>query len=134
MYKDTLVNGVKHFQRRHGLEPNGLIDAATIKELNTPLSRRVMQLQLTLERLRWLPREFDRPPIIVNIPEFRLHADNEDYHWARTMKVVVGRAYGHQTPIFASVIKSVIFRPYWDVPTSILESEMFRISRKILLT
>jgi murein L,D-transpeptidase YcbB/YkuD len=111
-YNDALVNGVKHFQRRHGLEPNGLIDAATVKELNTPLSRRVMQFQLTLERLRWLPHEFDRPPIVVNIPEFRLHADNEDYHWVLSMKVVVGGAYEHRTPVFASAIKSVIFRPY----------------------
>jgi murein L,D-transpeptidase YcbB/YkuD len=123
-YNDALVNGVKHFQRRHGLEPNGLIDTATVKELNTPLSRRVMQLRLTLERLRWLPHGFDRPPIVVNIPEFRLHADNEDYRWVLSMKVVVGVAYEHQTPVFASVIKSVIFRPYWDVPSSILESEL----------
>lgn len=124
LYRDGLVDGVKRFQRRHGLEPNGLVDAATIKQLNTPLSRRVMQLQLTLERLRWLPHEFDRPPIVVNIPEFRLHADDEQYHWALSMRVVVGGAYQHQTPGFASVIKSVIFRPYWDVPASILEADL----------
>jgi L,D-transpeptidase YcbB len=124
IYTGRLVDGVKRFQRRHGLEPNGLIDAATIKQLNTPLSRRVMQLQLTLERLRWLPHEFDRPPIVVNIPEFRLHADDEQYHWALSMKVVVGGAYKHQTPVFASTIKSVIFRPYWDVPASILNADL----------
>jgi murein L,D-transpeptidase YcbB/YkuD len=123
-YQGALVDGVKRFQQRHGLEPSGQIDAPTLKNLNTPLSQRVIQLQITMERLRWLPHEFDRPPIVVNIPEFRLHIDNEDYHWVRSMKVVVGRAYRHQTPVFASEIRSVIFRPYWDVPSSILRAEL----------
>jgi murein L,D-transpeptidase YcbB/YkuD len=124
VYQGAIVDGVKHFQQRHGLEPNGLIDAATRNELNTPLSLRIMQLRLTMERLRWLPREFDRPPIVVNIPEFRLHVDDEQYHWVLSMKVVVGRAYRRQTPVFASEIRSVIFRPYWDVPASILRAEL----------
>ena len=124
LYQGNLVDGVKRFQQRHGLEPNGIIDAATIRELNVRLSHRATQLQLTMERIRWLPHEFDRPPIVVNIPEFRLHADNEEYHWVLSMKVVVGKAYGHQTPVFASQIKSVIFRPYWDVPSSILRAEL----------
>jgi L,D-transpeptidase YcbB len=61
-YQGALVDAVKHFQRRHGLEPDGCLGPHTLKELNTPLSRRVAQLQLTLERLRWLPHEFAQPP------------------------------------------------------------------------
>jgi L,D-transpeptidase YcbB len=123
-YQGNLVDGVKHFQRRHGLEPDGLIGPRTLEALNTPLSRRVLQLQLALERMRWMPREFNRPPIVVNIPEFRLHADNDDDHWALSMRVVVGKAYQHQTPVFSSEIRSVIFRPYWNVPYSILQAEL----------
>ena len=130
LYQGTLVAAVKHFQQRHGLEPNGLIDAQTVKDLNTPISRRVAQLQLTLERLRWLPHQFQRPPIIVNIPEFRLRAVDEQYHWVLFMKVVVGRAYQHQTPVFAANIKSVIFRPYWNVPLSIVRAELLPHIRK----
>jgi murein L,D-transpeptidase YcbB/YkuD len=96
----------------------------TVKDLNTPLSHRVAQLQLTLERWRWLPHQFQRPPIIVNIPEFRLRAVDEQYHWVLFMKVVVGRAYRHRTPVFAANIKSVIFRPYWNVPLSIVRAEL----------
>ena len=55
VYQGNLVDAVKRFQQRHGLEPNGLIDTPTIQELNIPLSHRVVQLQLTLERIRWLP-------------------------------------------------------------------------------
>src|SRR6185369_14985692 len=62
LYQGSLVAAVTHFQQRHGLEENGLIDAPTVKELNTPLSQRVTQLRLTLERLRWLPHQFQRPP------------------------------------------------------------------------
>jgi L,D-transpeptidase YcbB len=79
-YTTPVVDAVKHFQGRHGLEANGLLDAETVHELNIPLSRRVTQLQLTMERLRWLPRQFSKPPVVVNIPEFRLHADDEEYH------------------------------------------------------
>ncbi|MBZ5650030.1 MAG: L,D-transpeptidase family protein [Acidobacteriia bacterium] len=124
IYQGALVTAVKRFQQRHGLEPNGLIDVETLNDLNTPLSRRVAQLQLTLERLRWLPHQFHPSPIVVNIPEFRLRAIDEQYHWVLFMKVVVGRAYGHQTPVFASNIKSVIFRPNWNVPLSIVRAEL----------
>jgi murein L,D-transpeptidase YcbB/YkuD len=83
-----------------------------------------MQLQLAMERMRWLPHQFSRPPVIVNIPEFRLYALNEKDLTAFTMNVVVGKAYGHQTPVFANEIRSVVFRPYWNVPQSIVDAEM----------
>jgi L,D-transpeptidase YcbB len=124
LYQGALITAVKCFQQRHGLDPNGLIDVQTVTELNTPLSRRVAQLQLTLERWRWLPHQFQSPPIIVNIPEFRLRAVDEQYRWILFMKVVVGRAYRHRTPVFASDIRSVIFRPYWNVPLSIVRAEL----------
>ncbi len=119
-----VVKALKHFQARHGLEPSGILDAATVRELNVPLSSRIMQLQLTLERMRWLPDRFARPPIVVNIPEFRLHADDEQFHWVFSMAVVVGKAYKHKTPVFASTIRAVIFRPYWNVPLSIVTAEL----------
>jgi murein L,D-transpeptidase YcbB/YkuD len=124
IYQGNLVRAVKHFQERHGLDADGRIDAPTVKELNIPLSRRVVQLDLTLDRWRWIPHQFGRPPIVVNIPEFQLHADNNEYQWALSMKVVVGRAYRHKTPVFASQIKSVIVRPYWNVPIDIQRAEI----------
>jgi murein L,D-transpeptidase YcbB/YkuD len=129
-YKGSLVVAVKHFQQRHGLEPDGIIDAHTFKEMNTPLSQRVLQLKLTLERWRWLPHEFNRLPIVVNIPEFRLYAANAEYRSAFSMKVVVGRSYKHQTPVFAAELKSVIFRPYWNVPLDIERQELLPDLRK----
>jgi len=124
VYDEDLAAGVRHFQERHGLEPSGVMDESTLEALNVPLSKRVTQLELTLERWRWVPHEFTHPPVVVNIPEFRLRADDEHYRWALSMKVVVGKAYEHQTPVFASEMRSVIFRPYWNVPLEIQRTEI----------
>jgi murein L,D-transpeptidase YcbB/YkuD len=124
VYEGSMVDAVKHFQERHGLDPNGWIDARTLRELNTPLSRRVVQLQLTLERWRWLPQDFRGPTIFVNIPEFRLHAVDAHHHVVFSMNVVVGRSYRHQTPVFEGEIKALTFRPYWNVPIGIQREEL----------
>lgn len=124
IYEGNLVDAVKHFQQRHGLDPSGQIDVRTVKQLNTPLGRRAMQLKLALERWRWLPHQFERPPIVVNIPAFRLYAANDKYGLGLSMKVIVGKAYKHKTPAFASQIQSVIFRPYWNVPLAIQRNEL----------
>jgi L,D-transpeptidase YcbB len=129
-WEGGLVDGVKRFQQRHGLEPDGVPGPATMAELNVPLSRRVRQLELTLERWRWVPHSFPRPPIVVNIPEFELRALDDQYRTELAMKVVVGGAYGHQTPVFEAEMTHLIFRPYWDVPPSILHRELLPKLRK----
>jgi murein L,D-transpeptidase YcbB/YkuD len=87
----------------------------------------VRQIDLTLERWRWLP-PFQTPPIIVNIPQFRLFAfrTTEDRVTdILQMDVIVGKTYARtQTPVFESDMRYVVFRPYWDVPPSILRNEM----------
>jgi L,D-transpeptidase YcbB len=124
IYQGPLVRAVRHFQNRHGLATDGRIGPETLRELNVPLSQRVIQLQLALERWRWLPHQFERPPIVVNIPEFNLHVNDESYHWVMEMKVVVGQAYENETPVFAGELRSIIFRPEWNVPISIARDEL----------
>ena len=123
-YAGPLVDAVKRFQKRHGLEPDGRIGKATLAQLNTPISQRIRQLQLSLERWRWMPHKFPVPPIVVNIPEFELRALNAAYETELEMKVIVGKAYRRQTPVFAADMKYVIFRPYWEVPASIARQEL----------
>jgi len=123
-YEGSLVDAVKHFQKRHGLDPDGRLGKETLTQLNTPLTNRIQQLQLTLERWRWAPHSFPRPPIVVNIPEFELRALNASYGTELEMKVVVGKAYRNQTPVFAANMKQVFFRPYWNVPLSIQKAEL----------
>jgi murein L,D-transpeptidase YcbB/YkuD len=119
-YNGGLVEGVKHFQERHGLTTDGKLDVATLRELNTPLSERVQQIDDALERWRWMPTEFQQPPVVVNIPEFRLRAYSAKQQLALSMNVVVGKAAPTQTPVFTDTIQFIVFRPYWSVPPGIL--------------
>jgi murein L,D-transpeptidase YcbB/YkuD len=123
-YASPLVDAVKRFQRRHSVDDDGRLGPDTIKQLNVPLQDRVRQLQLTLERWRWLPAEFSAPPIIVNIPDFRLRAVDENNKVVMDMRVVVGKAMRTQTPVFSRDMIYVVLRPYWNVPPSILRSEI----------
>ncbi len=111
VYQGPLVAAVKNFQRRLGRDPNGRIDAQTLADLNVPLLSRVRQMQLTLERWRWLPLSYQMSPVIANIPEFRLRAYDENFNVAVTMDVVVGKAYTHDTPIFSDTMEYLVFRP-----------------------
>jgi murein L,D-transpeptidase YcbB/YkuD len=124
VYSGPLVEAVKHFQERHGLISDGRLGQETLKQLNKPLSFRVEQLRLTLERWRWVPYELPQPPIVVNIPEFRLRAYNSDGKTGFTTNVIVGKAFRTQTPVFEEDMKFVVFRPYWNVPPSIRRSEI----------
>jgi murein L,D-transpeptidase YcbB/YkuD len=123
-YDASLVDAVKHFQSRHGLTADGKLGKETIRQLNVPLADRVVQLDDALERWRWLPAQFPQPPVVVNIPEFVLRAFSPDQKLALSMNVVVGKAVRTQTPVFAEDMKYLVFRPYWNVPPSILRGEM----------
>ncbi len=124
IYTDALVAGVKLFQDRHGLTADGKLGKETIRQLNVPLSFRVQQLDDAMERWRWLPPSFPQPPVVVNIPEFVLRVFSADRKVALRMNVVVGKSVRHQTPVFAKDMQYIVFRPYWNVPTSILRSEI----------
>lgn len=125
-YEQPLVDAVKKFQLRHGRTADGRIDALTLADLNVSISSRIRQMQLTLERWRWLPPSYAQASIIANIPEFRLRAYDENFKIGTTMEVVVGKAYhGHNTPVFSDMMEYVVFRPYWSVPYGIAKGEYF---------
>jgi murein L,D-transpeptidase YcbB/YkuD len=133
LYDEAIADGVRRFQSRHGLDTDGVIGRATHAALTVPLSRRVRQFELALERLRWLPDLAGGRVIAVNIPMFRLFAWNSlpsAAPPALSMRVVVGRAVRTQTPVFADQMEHVVFRPYWNVPSSILRNEMLPIIRR----
>ena len=124
IYTGALVDAVKHYQSRHGEEANGRLDAKTVNELNMPLSFRVRQIQLTLERWRWLSHSFSQPPVVVNLPEFRLRTLDETGKVELVKNVIVGKAYGHKSPVFEKEMRYVVFRPYWEVAPGIERNEI----------
>jgi L,D-transpeptidase YcbB len=133
LYAGAMVEAVKSFQRRHGLSQDAQVGPATMAQLRVPIADRVRQMELTLERWRWLP---DHPPsryIVVNIPAFRLALFEDDPTAGRpelTMNVIVGQAGARRTPIFTNVMREVVFRPYWDVPLNIARNELLPIIRR----
>jgi murein L,D-transpeptidase YcbB/YkuD len=133
-YTPDLVAAITSFQRRHALEPDGIIGPATVRQLRVPMSERVRQIELTLERWRWLP---DTPPVryaVVNLPAMRLvvfENDSVARQPVLAMNVIVGQAAGRRgTPVFVSTLDEVVFRPYWDVPPSIARKELIPQSRR----
>jgi murein L,D-transpeptidase YcbB/YkuD len=116
-------DALRRFQARHGLDADGVIGAATLAALRVPAAARVRQIELTLERLRWIGSTPGGRWVAVNIPEYRLWAIDGG-RVAMTMPVVVGRAVSG-TPVFVDAVQAVEVNPYWNVPRSIASKELY---------
>ncbi|MGZ8927668.1 MAG: L,D-transpeptidase family protein [Methylobacter sp.] len=127
LYTDAIASGVKRFQKRHGLTADGQIGKGSAAVLSVHLSQRVTQIELAMERLRWLPEFNGSASVIVNIPAFQLWAldaiDQPDANIIN-MKVVVGNALKTQTPVLMAEMHFIDFMPYWNVPYSIIKNEI----------
>jgi L,D-transpeptidase YcbB len=129
VYNRAVARAVARFQARHGIPVDGIVGAATLAALNVPVQVRIRQIQLNLERYRWLPAEFGGRYIYVNIPDYKLYAYDAGKR-VLTMRVVVGEEYEQATPVFADSMTFVVFRPYWHVPQRILAREILPRVRK----
>jgi murein L,D-transpeptidase YcbB/YkuD len=130
LYTDELSTAVRRFQVRHGLARDGILGRETLAALNLGMEQRVRQIRLTLERWRWLPDDLGHRPVVINVPEFRLYAFEDDgaggYRLALDMDVIVGKAYRrHQTPLFRGAMQYIVFAPYWNVPYGIQRRELY---------
>ncbi len=120
---DTALHAaVRRFQARHGLKTDGVVGRQTMEALDVSAAVRLRQLRLNLERARALGQLDNGRAIVVNIPEYRLRA----YDSGRPvldMRVVVGTEY-NPTPAFSDTMTFIVFRPYWNIPESIVLKEM----------
>lgn len=126
-YEGALVEGVKAFQLRHGLEADGVIGKQTLAQLDISPAVRVRQIELALERLRWTPLLLGPRMVVVNIPEFTVRAYeivNGRMELKLVTKVIVGRAMKRQTPLLSMEMRFIEFSPYWNVPPSIARQEI----------
>lgn len=128
VYTGDLAEGVRRFQRRHGLQVDGIVGPSTLRELNKPLDERIAQIDLNIEKQRafldkrTLEDSKYQRFVLVNVPEFRLYLVDGDT--ARLeMAVVVGKE-GWRTPAMQDEIEHVVFNPTWSVPASIVEEEL----------
>ncbi len=122
IYDPGFEPAVKQAQMRFGLKQDGVIGPATIQEFTVPAERRIEQILINLERMRWMPKEPDPDRIFVNIPDFKLHVF-EAGKKVFDINVVVGTA-ANRTVVFTDKLKYVVFSPYWNIPRSIVKNEI----------
>jgi murein L,D-transpeptidase YcbB/YkuD len=123
-----LGDALTRFQRRLGLEPDGVYGADVVRELNVPISARILQVRLGLERLRWLPDEFTGRRVGVNLADFRVYVLDDEVVTFQT-RAVIGKQL-NETPMFSARMTYVVINPYWNVPTSIARGEILPKVRK----
>jgi murein L,D-transpeptidase YcbB/YkuD len=125
VYDHDLAAAVALFQTRHSINVDSALGKETIDAMNVPANYRLGEIAANMERYRWLPRNFGSRYIFVNVSAFRLQAFDSGQKTLE-MKVIVGQEYEDKaTPVFADSMETVVFRPYWDVPPSIAEKEIF---------
>ncbi|HSF45714.1 MAG TPA: L,D-transpeptidase family protein [Chitinophagaceae bacterium] len=122
VFDTDLKNGVIEFQRRYGMKEDGIAGSGVLREMAAPLSKRIEQIIINMERCRWLPNETNEDYLYVNIPQFKLVAMEKD-SIAFSCNVVVGKST-NKTVIFRGDMKYVFFSPYWNVPPSIIRNEI----------
>lgn len=120
-FDDSLRQAVRRFQQRHGLSETGEVNAATLRALNVPVSTRIGQILINLERARWLPEDLGDPYVLVNMAAFELNVVEAGKSMLE-MRVVVGER-DKETPIFSDEISYIEINPYWNVPKSIAYKE-----------
>jgi murein L,D-transpeptidase YcbB/YkuD len=128
LFDAKLKQSVITFQKRHGLKADGSVGPATLNAINIPLKERIRQIELNLERLRWILGNVEQRSIVVNIANFELSVI-ENGKSILSMKVVVGKRYW-DTPVFTAKMTDLIINPSWNVPDSIARREILKAIKK----
>jgi murein L,D-transpeptidase YcbB/YkuD len=124
----SLRDAVGRFQARHGLSPTGVVDSNTVDVLNVPVAERLREMQLNLERWRWISDDLGPFYVVINIPEYKLRVMDQG-KMVDSMRVIVGRYY-HPTPVFSDSISTIILNPDWAVPATIARNELLPMAQQ----
>jgi L,D-transpeptidase YcbB len=124
-----LIDAVMRFQSRHGLRPDGIVGKQTITALKIQPSQRVTQIELNLERMRWLPHDLPNQFLLVNVPAFELRI-YERHQLIDKMRVIVGRRTWCTPTFLNSAINQIILNPFWYVPSAIANKEIYPLLEK----
>jgi murein L,D-transpeptidase YcbB/YkuD len=128
LFDEKVEQSVIIFQKRHGLKIDGVVGRDTLDALNVPLKQRIRQMELNMERLRWILGNIEERFIVVNIANFRLDVIEHDKS-ILSMKVVVGKPY-RRTPIFTAKMTYLVINPVWNIPDSIARKEILKKIKK----
>lgn len=128
IYNREMVEAVKRFQKRNGLEADGVVGTTTLRVMNIPVGRRIDDIRLNLERYRWFLSDLEPSSIMVNIASFTLqYVENGQYQWGT--RVIVGKP-PRETPLFKADMQYIILNPQWVIPPTILAKDALPALRK----
>jgi murein L,D-transpeptidase YcbB/YkuD len=122
LYDRDVAAAVARFRARHGLAPGEAVDADTLQELDVPVEERIRQIEVNLERWRWLPGDLRTRFILVNVPDYRLQVVDGG-RVVLAMRVIVGKAQS-ETPVFSDRLTQIVLNPAWALPDSIVAKEI----------
>jgi murein L,D-transpeptidase YcbB/YkuD len=127
-YDATVAEAVRKFQDGAEIKASGVLDAPTVKALNSPKrDKQIDTVLVNMERWRWLPRDLGVPSlgdayVILNIPDYTLKVMQRGQQvW--TTRVVTGKPGQHATPLLTETMKYITVNPTWNVPPSIVYGE-----------
>jgi murein L,D-transpeptidase YcbB/YkuD len=129
-FDDNVVEAVKRFQRRNGLEPTGIVYGITLRSLNVPAKTRLRQLQANLARIHALLPKLTGSPkyIIMNSASFELQGI-QNGRVAITSRVISGKR-ATPTPDVSAQVRAINILPYWHVPRTIAKRALIPAIRK----
>ncbi len=122
IYDDKLREAVKNFQERHTLERDGVVGMNLLREMATSAEERLAQIDLNMERLRWLRDSLGDNYIVANVPSYWMRLYDYGKRSFET-KIMVGQSF-HETPLFVDTMQYIVLSPKWHVPVSIMTNEL----------
>jgi murein L,D-transpeptidase YcbB/YkuD len=123
-----LTLAVRRFQERHGLEPDGIVGPQTRAAMNVPVDSRIAQIEVNMERWRWMPDDLGQRYVLVNLAGQEVELV-ESGSVQLAMRAVVGKPF-RKTPVFSDEITYLEFNPDWTLPPTILREDMLPALRK----
>lgn len=121
-FDEELEAAVIAFQKRHGLDADGVVGKGTLAALNVSIEDRIDQIRVNLERSRWVLQDLDDSFIVVNIAGFRVYyVEDGEVVWES--RAQVGRPY-RATPIFKEQMTYLVINPTWTVPPGIFANDV----------
>ena len=127
-FDDTVKEAVEHFQVRYGIDVDGVVGPETRAAMNLPIEERIKQIQLNLERWRWLPQDLGERYLMVNTAGYELVA--YEHNKVQFITRVIAGTPDRSTPAVAGPLQDIIINPYWYIPQSIAINDILTLQKK----
>jgi len=128
VFDANLEKALRGFQRRHFLAEDGALGPGTLEAINVPVTARIDQIRVNLERARWLLHDLPDSFVVVNIAAYETYlVVGPKRVWSTRCQV--GKV-GRESPVFRDTLRYVVFNPTWTVPNGILSKDILPSLRR----